>query len=153
MFLAFFDVRTGLGVTTGHFAEIVDLPRENERIIKLLLGVGFELRGDVHVLGAAEHLGIDHISYDRLIFAGKIFVQQLREAVAGNFVFVGFGFSHVIPPFELKGRLHIRPLRTRRYSVYWSANSAGSPPVCRNNTLSSLLKKPLRIRSIMPAAA
>jgi hypothetical protein len=34
-------------------------------------------------LGAAEHLGIDYVGDDGLIFAGKVFVQQLREAVAG----------------------------------------------------------------------
>ena len=31
-------------------------------MIELLLGVHFELGGDVHVLGAAEHLGIDYVS-------------------------------------------------------------------------------------------
>ncbi len=55
-------------------------------MIELLFGVYFELGGDVHVLGAGEHLGIDHVGDDGLIFAGKVFVQQLREAVAGNFV-------------------------------------------------------------------
>ncbi len=55
-------------------------------MIELLVGVYFELGGDVHVLGAGEHLGIDHVGDDGLIFAGKVFVQQLREAVAGNFV-------------------------------------------------------------------
>ena len=31
-----------------------------------------------------------------MAFAGKVFIQQLREAVAGNFVFVrgGFELSH-----------------------------------------------------------
>jgi hypothetical protein len=71
-----------------HFAEIVDLPREDQGMIELLFGVYFELGGDVHVLGAGEHLGIDHVGDDGLIFAGKVFVQQLREAVAGNFVFI-----------------------------------------------------------------
>jgi hypothetical protein len=35
-----------------------------------------------------------------LIFAGQVFVQQLREAVAGNFVFVGFLLRHLIPPLN-----------------------------------------------------
>jgi hypothetical protein len=35
--------------------------------------------------GATEHLGIDDISDVGLIFAGKVFVQQLCEAVAGDF--------------------------------------------------------------------
>jgi hypothetical protein len=51
-------------------------------MIELLLGVDFELGGDVHILRAGKHLGIDHVLDDRLIFAGKVFVQPLREAVA-----------------------------------------------------------------------
>jgi hypothetical protein len=74
-----------LGSDYWHFAEIVDLPREYQGMIEFLLGVDFELGGDVHVLGAAEHLGIDHVGNDGLIFAGKVFVQQLRKAVARNF--------------------------------------------------------------------
>ena len=69
-------------------------------MIEFLLGVDFKLGGDVHVLGAGEHLRIDYVGDDGLIFAGKVFIQQLREAVAGNFVFVcvGFGLRHLIPP-------------------------------------------------------
>jgi hypothetical protein len=65
-------------------------------MIELLLGVDFELGGDIHVFGAGEHLRIDYVGDDGLIFAGKVFIQQLREAVAGNFVFVrgGFELSH-----------------------------------------------------------
>jgi len=37
-------------------AKIVDLPRDDQGMIQLLFGVDFPLRGDVHVLGAAEHL-------------------------------------------------------------------------------------------------
>ena len=67
-------------------------------MIELLLGVDFELSGDIHVFGALEHLGIDYVGDDGLIFAGQVFVQQLREAVAGNFV--GFLFRHLIPPLD-----------------------------------------------------
>ena len=49
-----------LGCYYWHFAEIVDLPRENQGMIELLLGVDFELGGNIHVLGAGEHLGIDY---------------------------------------------------------------------------------------------
>ena len=58
-------------------------------------------------LGAAEHLRIDYVGDDGLIFAGKVFDQQLRGAVARNFAFGcdGFGFSHLIPP-ELKDSLY-----------------------------------------------
>src|SRR6266566_354326 len=83
-----------------HFAEIVDLPREDQGMIELLFGVDFKLGSDIHILGAAEHLGIDYVGDDGLILAGKIFVQQLREAVAGNFAFIcgGFELGHLIPP-------------------------------------------------------
>jgi hypothetical protein len=47
-------------------------------------------------LGAAEHLGIDYVGDDGLIFAGKVFVQQLREAVAGDFAFVCGGLGSAI---------------------------------------------------------
>src|SRR5438552_6356585 len=36
--------------------------------------------------------------------------------------------------------------------AYSSANSAGCPPVCKNNTGSSFLKNFVRIKSIIPAA-
>src|SRR4029450_13857445 len=68
-----------------HLAEIVDLSRQGQRMIELLLGVDFELSSDVHILGASEHLGIDHVGDDGLIFASEVFVQQLRETVAGSF--------------------------------------------------------------------
>ncbi len=45
-----------LGSNPWHFAEIVDLPRDDQGMVELLLGVDFELRGDVHVLCAAEDL-------------------------------------------------------------------------------------------------
>ena len=48
-------------------------------MIELLRGVEFELGGDIHVLGAAEHLVIDDVGDDGLIFAGKVFVQQLQR--------------------------------------------------------------------------
>ena len=85
-----------LGSDHGHFAEIVDLPRKDQGMIELLLGVDFELGGDIHVLGAAEHLGIDYVGDDGLIFAGKVFVQQLREAVAGDFAFLAADLSSAI---------------------------------------------------------
>src|SRR6188472_4570264 len=55
-----------------HFAEIIDLPRKSQRMIELLLRMYFKLRGDVHVFGALEHLGIDDVSDDGLIFASKV---------------------------------------------------------------------------------
>ena len=52
-----------------HFAEVVDLARQGQGVIELLLGVNFQLSGDVHVFGALQHLGIDHVRDDGLIFA------------------------------------------------------------------------------------
>ena len=69
-------------------------------MIELLLGMDFKLRGDVHVFGALEHLGIHDVHDDGLIFAGQVFIQQLRETVAGNFVFVRFLLGHLIPPLD-----------------------------------------------------
>jgi hypothetical protein len=74
------------------------LPREGQGMIELLLGVDFELSGDVHVFSALEHLRIDDVGDDRLIFAGQVFVQKLRETIAGDFV--GFLFRHLIPPLD-----------------------------------------------------
>ena len=67
-------MRTGLGVTAGILPEVIDLARDDQGMIEFLLGVDLELRGDVHVLGAGEHLGIDYVADDRLIFASKVFV-------------------------------------------------------------------------------
>ena len=80
-------------------------------MIELLLGVNFQLSGDVHVLGALEHLGIDDVGDDGLIFAGQVFVQQLSELVPGYFVdfFQAFDSS-----FRLKNKLHVRALWARR---------------------------------------
>jgi hypothetical protein len=44
------------GSNRWHFTEVIDLPRDDQGMVELLLGVEFELRGDVHVLGAGEHL-------------------------------------------------------------------------------------------------
>jgi len=81
-------------------AKIVDLPRDDQGMIQLLFGVDFPLRGDVHVLGAAEHLRINYVGNDGLVFAGEIFVQQLCQTVAGNFILccTGFGCNHLVPP-------------------------------------------------------
>jgi len=95
-------------------------------MIEFLFGVEFELSGDIHVLGAAEHLGIDDVGDDCLIFTGKIFVQQLRKAVAGDLVFVcdGLGLSHFIPPLYLGHRvLHAR---MRGKNQHHAINHVGS---------------------------
>src|SRR5215468_1606127 len=77
-------------------------------MIELLLGMSFELSSDVHVFGALEHLRIDDVRDDSLIFTGQIFVQQLRELVAGDFI--GFLFRHLSPPLDSKHELQVRAL-------------------------------------------
>ena len=57
-------------------------------MVEFLFGMDFELRRDVHVLRATEYLGINNLGDDRLILAGQVFIQEFRELVTGNFVFV-----------------------------------------------------------------
>src|SRR5262245_28535356 len=77
-------------------------------MIELLLGVDLELSSNVHILGASEHLGIDHVGDDGLILASEVFVQQLRQTIAGDF-------------FLDDGRLglghYFLPLRTKRQRI------------------------------------
>ena len=54
-------------------------------MIERLLGVNFELSGDVHVFGALEHLGIDDVGDDSLILAGQVFVQTAPPDGRGRF--------------------------------------------------------------------
>src|SRR4029450_10555453 len=79
-----------------HLAEIVDLSRQDQRMIELLLGVDLELSSDVHILGTTEHLGIDHVGDDGWICWWESLVQQLRETVAGDLFLDdgGLGLGH-----------------------------------------------------------
>jgi hypothetical protein len=54
-------------------------------VLQLLRGVLLELVGNTHIFGALQNLGIDDIGDDGLIFARKIFVQQLSKIFAGHF--------------------------------------------------------------------
>src|SRR5215471_5965640 len=89
-----------------HFAEIVNLSRDDQGMIELLLGVFFKLSRNVHVLGAGKHLRINHVGDDGLIFASQVFIQQLGEAVAGKLGsgWRGFELSHLDPPFGSNDR-------------------------------------------------
>ena len=93
-------MRTGLG------AEVIDLPRDDKSVVELLPGVDLKLGSDIHVRSALEHLGVDGVGDDGLVFAGEVFVQQFREALAGDIDFVrgGFGIGHWVSPL-LKCRL------------------------------------------------
>src|SRR3954469_20221280 len=89
-----------LGRNRWHLPEIIDLPREDQGVVELLLGVDLELAGYAHILRSAEDLGIDHVTDDRLILASKVFIQQLGEAITGDFFF-DYGRSelrHVVSP-------------------------------------------------------
>ena len=57
------------------------------------MGVLLELRGDVHIFCALKHLRINDIGNDRLIFAGKVFVQQISQLIARDVL-----PSHGCPP-------------------------------------------------------
>ena len=48
-------------------------------MLKLLLGVALQLRGDVHVLSALQDLRIDNIGDDSLILAFQVLVQKVRQ--------------------------------------------------------------------------
>src|SRR5580698_7609653 len=133
----------GLGSDHGHFAEIVNLPREDQRMIELLLGVDLELGSDIHVLSPAEHLGINDVGDDGLIFARKVFVQQLGQASAGNLGFVcgGLGLRHWIPPLKVKARLYVRPSAGRAftpvsslYDTHRTSPETGQCPALTNST-------------------
>src|SRR5262249_21934959 len=90
-------------------------------MIQLLLGVNFKLGSDVRVLGAAEHLRIDYIRDDGLIFAGEIFVQKLREAITRNFdCAVRLEASHFNSSLEDRVRqqlLHFRRREAARHAL------------------------------------
>ena len=63
-------------------------------MVELLLGVhDLELLGDIHVLGALEHLRVDDVGDDRLVFAREVLVQQFRETLAGYRAVIARGFE------------------------------------------------------------
>src|SRR5262245_5638459 len=52
-----------------HLAEIVDLPRDDQRVIQFLLRMEFELRSDIGIRCARKYLRIHDVRDDRLVFA------------------------------------------------------------------------------------
>ena len=44
-------------------------------MLELLLGMLFQLRGDVHVLRTLEYLRVHDVGDDRLILARQIFIE------------------------------------------------------------------------------
>ena len=78
------EVLTGLARHHRHATQVIDLLGDRQRMIELLLGVQLELAGDVHVLRTLEHLGIDDVGDDRLVFARQIFIEQVDELFAGD---------------------------------------------------------------------
>ena len=106
MSFAFFDADR-LRTNDRHFAEVIDLPRQGQGMIEFLLGVDFELSGDVHVFGALEDLGIDDVRNDGLIFTGQVFVQQLRETVS---VISSDFCSGILFLLQIERQLYVRTL-------------------------------------------
>ena len=101
-FLCLFRSPDWLGGDGRHFAQIVDLPRNDQGVLQLLLGVQFELCGDAHELSSLQHLGIHHVRDDGLVFAREVFIQQLCQMIAGNVLFAleRFLLSHRVSPLE-----------------------------------------------------
>ena len=84
MSFGFFAGLDGLGGDGGVAAEEVDPVAELEGVVELLLGVDFELAGDVHVGGALEDLGVVDVGDDGLEFALEVFVEQVDELGFGD---------------------------------------------------------------------
>ena len=53
-------------------AQVVDVLGDREGVLQLLLGMRLEFLGNRHVLGALQHLRVDHIRDDGLVFAREI---------------------------------------------------------------------------------
>lgn len=68
-----------IGSLVGHLAEIVDLPREDQRMVELLLGMDFELSGYIHVPRAGEHPGVDDVPDDGRVLAGEVLIQHFSD--------------------------------------------------------------------------
>ena len=57
------------GLYRGHFAQIVDLARDDQCVVQFLFGMNGQLIGYVHIFGALQDLGINHVGDDGLIFS------------------------------------------------------------------------------------
>jgi hypothetical protein len=65
-----------------HAAEIIDLFGNNERVAELFLRVLFKLTGNV-LFGALQHLRVNNIRNDRLVFTPQVFVQEFNQLFTG----------------------------------------------------------------------
>ena len=63
-------------------AEVVDLARDGERVVELLVRVLLELAGYVLKSRGVELLTEDHVLNDRLVLAGEILLQSCDELFA-----------------------------------------------------------------------
>jgi hypothetical protein len=79
--LAGLDGLVGYG---RHSSEVVDPVAELEGVVELLLGMDFELAGDVHVSRSLEDLGVVDVGDDGLEFALEILVEEVGELLAGD---------------------------------------------------------------------
>ena len=74
----------GLGGDGRVSAEEIDPVTELEGVVEFLLGVDFELAGNVHVGCAFEALGVVDVGDDGLEFTLKIFVEEIDELFFGD---------------------------------------------------------------------
>ncbi len=74
-----------LGNHHRHAAHVVDLVGKNDGVLQFFVGMHLQLRRDVHVGSALQHLGIVHISNNGLVFPGQIFIEQGDQFFAGDF--------------------------------------------------------------------
>jgi hypothetical protein len=51
-------------------------------VLQFLGGVLLQFAGNVHVLGALEELGVNHVSDDRLLLAREVSVEQFDQPLA-----------------------------------------------------------------------
>src|SRR5450631_2875233 len=80
-------------------------------MIQLLFGMQSKLVSYIHVLGALEHLGINHVTDNGLILAGQVFIQKFRQAIPGNcfFVVCRFRLGHFVFSCEVEELLPSYP--------------------------------------------
>ena len=73
-----------LGRHDRHAAEVINLFRDLERVREFFRGVHFKFLRDIHVGSALQHLAVDDVGNDRLVFAGEVFVQEFNQPFASD---------------------------------------------------------------------
>src|SRR5262249_51828543 len=92
-----------LGGDCWLFAEVVDLPREDQARVKLRFVVDCESTIDAHISDTAKHEGSAHAGDDGFILAETVVIQPILKR--DGFNCVGFSLTHLTPPRDIKLRL------------------------------------------------